>query len=49
MSAFKTISRGSREINVLKIKFTIALEIVFLDRPNYHKEESAEEGRLMTS
>ena len=49
MSAFKTISRGSREINVLKIKFTIALEIVFLDRPEHHKEEFAEEKRLMTS
>ena len=34
---------------VLEIKFTIAQEIVFLDRPKHHEEEFAEERRLMTS
>ena len=49
MSAFKIISRVSRESIVFEIKFTIALEIVFLDRPKHHEEEFAEEKRLMTS
>ena len=44
MSAFKTISRGSKEMIVLEIKFTIAQEIVFLDRPNITRKNLQRRG-----
>ena len=49
MSAFKTISRGSKEMIVLEIKFTIAQQNCVFGSSQHHKEEFAEERRLMTS